>query len=423
MNRAVFLDRDNTIIHNDGDLGDPDQVKLIQGAASAIASLHGLGYKAVVITNQGGVARGKYTEADVDATHQRINQIIRNISGAFVDRFYYCPYHPKGTVPRYAMEHAWRKPAPGMLLQAIKDLDLDPTQCWMVGDQMRDVEAGKAAGVRTILLNPQAPDQPPLMQESMAASMYGRGTTEQSLPDFVARNLIEAVRIVAQQRRPEGMDTARWTEIQKHRVMPATATPDTPVDATSQTRPRAVPASKPAPPAVPPQAPPAMPSSSNGNETEASPSSTVSIVTQPSASELPASPVPSKPTASIAAPAPKQADTPAAATDRSTISASDQGGVAMPLMLSGPDTAGRPAPPPAELTLRQILQELRNQRPEHNDFSYQSLLAIVLQAVAGVCLLTGLALGRGNATFFFQCLAVALLLQTAMIGVLLLGRR
>ena len=65
---AVFLDRDNTIIHNDGDLGDPDQVKLIKGAASAIASLRGLGFKIVVVSNQGGVARGKYKEADVEAS-------------------------------------------------------------------------------------------------------------------------------------------------------------------------------------------------------------------------------------------------------------------------------------------------------------------------------------------------------------------
>ena len=69
MNAAVFLDRDNTLIDNDGDMGDPDKVHLIQGAGSAIASLRGLGYKVVVVSNQGGVARGKYTEQDVDAVH------------------------------------------------------------------------------------------------------------------------------------------------------------------------------------------------------------------------------------------------------------------------------------------------------------------------------------------------------------------
>src|SRR5690606_40470943 len=115
---AVFLDRDNTIIHNDGDLGDPEQVFLIQGAASAIASLRGLNFKIIVVTNQGGVARGKYTEADVEKTNQRVADLVKAASGANIDRFYYCPYHPLGTVEQYKQEHEWRKPAPGMILQA-----------------------------------------------------------------------------------------------------------------------------------------------------------------------------------------------------------------------------------------------------------------------------------------------------------------
>ena len=138
MNRAVFLDRDNTIIHNDGDLGDPQQVRLIQGAASAMASLRGLGYKIVVVSNQGGVARGKYTEQDVDAVNARIAQIVQRVSGASIDRFYYCPFHPEGSVRQYKREHPWRKPAPGMFKQAADDLNLDLAQCWTVGDQLRD---------------------------------------------------------------------------------------------------------------------------------------------------------------------------------------------------------------------------------------------------------------------------------------------
>ena len=153
MNAAVFLDRDNTLIHNDGDLGDPEKVRLIQGVASAVASLSGLGYKVIVVTNQGGVARGKYSEQDVDLVHRRISELLEaSTSGAKVDRYYYCPYHPQGTVSRYRKEHPNRKPAPGMLLEAAQEMGLDLSQSWMIGDQIRDIQAGKAAGTRTVLL-------------------------------------------------------------------------------------------------------------------------------------------------------------------------------------------------------------------------------------------------------------------------------
>ncbi len=194
MHRAVFLDRDNTIIHNDGDLGDPDQVKLFQGAASAIASIRGLGFKIVVVTNQGGVARGKYTEDDVDATNQRIAELLHEqANGALVDAFYYCPYHPDGSEPRYRREHPWRKPQPGMLLQAAEDLNLDLELCWMVGDAPRDIEAGIRANTRTILLS-----DPHRANE----------LTEANTPDFYAQNLIEVARIVAQHLRPDRVDSS-----------------------------------------------------------------------------------------------------------------------------------------------------------------------------------------------------------------------
>ncbi|MEX2386618.1 MAG: HAD family hydrolase, partial [Phycisphaeraceae bacterium] len=142
MKPAVFLDRDNTLIHNDGDLGDPALVRLIQGAGSAIASLCGLGYKIVVITNQGGVARGKYTEDDVRQVHDRLHElVVQAANGARIDAFYYCPYHPDGSVHRYKQEHPTRKPQPGMLLQAAEQMQLDLSQSWTIGDQLRDIEA------------------------------------------------------------------------------------------------------------------------------------------------------------------------------------------------------------------------------------------------------------------------------------------
>ncbi len=155
MEPAVFLDRDNTLIANDGDLGDPDRVHLLDGVAKGARELREAGYRLVVITNQGGVARGAFTEDDVDAVHQRIASLIVEQSGGtqVIDRFYYCPYHPEAPLEEYRREHPWRKPNAGMLLQAAQDMNLDLSQCWMVGDQARDIQARAAAGCRTLLLN------------------------------------------------------------------------------------------------------------------------------------------------------------------------------------------------------------------------------------------------------------------------------
>jgi len=184
MNRAVFLDRDNTIIHNDGDLADPDLVRLIQGSAIGIASMRGLGYRIVVVSNQPGVARGKFTEAEVDATNERIAAMTeKQANNAVIDRFYYCPFDPAGTVARYARDHEWRKPAAGMLRQAAEDMKLDLAGSWMVGDRLSDIEAGQAAGCRTILL--ADPNNPP---------------TGDVTPDHIGRNLVEAARLIAQAR-------------------------------------------------------------------------------------------------------------------------------------------------------------------------------------------------------------------------------
>ncbi len=182
MKRAVFLDRDNTIVEPHGDLGDPADVQLIRGAAHAIASLRQLGYRIIVTTNQGAVSRGVYTEEDVDRVHQRIAQLVHETAGGLVDRFYYCPFHPDGTVPEYRKDHPWRKPKPGMLLQAANDLDLNLAECWMVGDQERDIEAGSGAGCQTVLVTRNAQ------------------RTGKSQANFEVETLGEAAAIIAQNR-------------------------------------------------------------------------------------------------------------------------------------------------------------------------------------------------------------------------------
>ncbi len=178
---AVFIDRDNTLIANDGDLGDPEQVRLLDGAGEALRLLRDAGLRLVVITNQGGVARGRFTEANVHAVHRRIEELLET-EGSSVDGFYFCPFHPEGTVPEYRREHPWRKPQPGMLLQAARDLQLDLQRSWMIGDQDRDVVAGHAAGCRTILIRHEGRDT--------AAAATG------TAPTATARTLLEAAGII-----------------------------------------------------------------------------------------------------------------------------------------------------------------------------------------------------------------------------------
>lgn len=151
---AVFLDRDNTLIANDGDLGDPAAVQLLEGVAEGLAALREAGFRLIVITNQGGVARGAYDESQVDAVHQEIAAQVDLESGrtGVIDRFYYCPYHPEGTVAAYRRDHPWRKPRPGMILQAARDMRLDLARSWVVGDQARDIQAGRAANCHTVLV-------------------------------------------------------------------------------------------------------------------------------------------------------------------------------------------------------------------------------------------------------------------------------
>jgi D-glycero-D-manno-heptose 1,7-bisphosphate phosphatase len=151
---AVFLDRDNTLIANEGDLGDPAAVRLLDGVAGGLKALREAGHRLIVVTNQGGVARGEFTEDDVDAVHQRIAVLVDEAADGqnLIDRFYYCPYHPQAELSEYRRDHPWRKPHPGMLLQAARDLDLDLAQCWLIGDRRRDAEAASAAGCRAVLV-------------------------------------------------------------------------------------------------------------------------------------------------------------------------------------------------------------------------------------------------------------------------------
>ena len=128
-----------------------EKLKLIPVAAEAIRLINSSGMKAVVVTNQSGVARGLFDEAFVDTVHIRLREMLR-AEGAFLDGIYFCPHHPTEGRERYLMTCDCRKPAPGLLLQAAADLNLDPVRSYMVGDTLKDIEAGIRAGARGILV-------------------------------------------------------------------------------------------------------------------------------------------------------------------------------------------------------------------------------------------------------------------------------
>jgi D-glycero-D-manno-heptose 1,7-bisphosphate phosphatase len=114
-NKAIFLDRDGTLIEDPGYLNHPEQVTLLEGVAEALIELRAMGYMIIVTTNQSAVARGIVSEKVLGEIHNRLRQLLTE-RGAYLDQIYYCPYHPDGVIPKYRKESDWRKPNPGMLL-------------------------------------------------------------------------------------------------------------------------------------------------------------------------------------------------------------------------------------------------------------------------------------------------------------------
>jgi D-glycero-D-manno-heptose 1,7-bisphosphate phosphatase len=188
--KAVFLDRDDTLIEDPGYINDPAQVKLLDGVPEALIQLKALGYKLIVITNQSGVAHGIITEKALGEIHDRMKQLLVN-KNAYLDGIYYCPYHPEGVVPKYRKESDLRKPSPGMLLKAADEMHIDLNHSWCVGNSSRDIEAGVRAGCKTILI-----DLPPSHQKTRPTVLLTRVN-----PDYKAVNIKEVVNIIKKQLR------------------------------------------------------------------------------------------------------------------------------------------------------------------------------------------------------------------------------
>ena len=146
MNPALFLDRDGVINHETDYLYRPADVRWVPGIFPLCRTAQSLGYKLVVVTNQSGIARGLYTEADFHTLMDwmRAEFLAQSVT---LDAVYFCPYHPEHGVGPYKREHPDRKPAPGMLLRAARDLSLDLARSVLVGDRCSDIAAANAAGV------------------------------------------------------------------------------------------------------------------------------------------------------------------------------------------------------------------------------------------------------------------------------------
>jgi D-glycero-D-manno-heptose 1,7-bisphosphate phosphatase len=181
MNKAVFLDRDGTVNEEVGYMTDLTKLRLIRGAGAAIRQLNDSGFLVVLVTNQSGVARGFFPESLVREAHERLDEMLRT-EGARIDAFYYCPHHPTAGNSHYTRDCDCRKPRTGLIERAVRDLDIDVSRSYMVGDKWSDIELGHRAGVRAILV-----------QSGFAADDAGNRRTDGTQdPDLFAHSLTEA---------------------------------------------------------------------------------------------------------------------------------------------------------------------------------------------------------------------------------------
>jgi D,D-heptose 1,7-bisphosphate phosphatase len=192
MNRAVFLDRDgviNELIYypEHGIIDSPftvEQVNLFPRAGEAIKKIREMGYRAIIVSNQPGIAKGHLSRETFDRIREKMKEHLAK-DGASIDGEYYCFHHPEAVVENLRVDCECRKPKPGLLFQAAEEQDVDLPRSWMIGDGLTDIEAGKAAGCKTMLLGRMKCELCHLMDELDAR------------PDAITSNLLEAVQIIS----------------------------------------------------------------------------------------------------------------------------------------------------------------------------------------------------------------------------------
>ena len=155
MQPAIFLDRDGTLNFDYGWITSPAKIELLPGAGEAVRLINNQGYLAVLVTNQPVIARGECTIEELAAIHQKLESLLAK-EGARLDAIYYCPHHPDagfpGERPEYKIRCDCRKPAPGLLAAAARDLAIDVSRSWMIGDSERDLGAAAAFGIPAALV-------------------------------------------------------------------------------------------------------------------------------------------------------------------------------------------------------------------------------------------------------------------------------
>ncbi len=180
--KAVFLDKDGTLIEDHPFDRAPEHIKWMPGTIDGLRRLHSLDYALIVVSNQGGIAQGRFTVEDLLREELGLRAELAKLHVPLAG-FYYCPHHPEGNVPPFSVDCYCRTPNPGLLIQAAHELDVDLPHSWMVGDILHDVEAGRAAGCRTILLTNGHETE-----WHLTASRW---------PDLIADEVLEAARLIA----------------------------------------------------------------------------------------------------------------------------------------------------------------------------------------------------------------------------------
>lgn len=150
--RAVFLDRDGTLVHARHYPSRPEELVLFDAIAPALQCLQAASVRLIIVTNQAGLALGYFDEAVLTTMHAHLTAELERL-GVHLDAIYHCPHHPAGIVPGLARTCDCHKPQPGLLQRAAADLNLDLSRSWLVGDILHDVEAGNRAGCRTVLVD------------------------------------------------------------------------------------------------------------------------------------------------------------------------------------------------------------------------------------------------------------------------------
>jgi len=207
MEKAIFLDRDgvvNELIYyaDHGIIDSPftvGQFKLLPQVAEAIREFQDGGFKVIIVSNQPGIAKGHLTEETFEKMRENMRDELAK-GGAFLDGEYYCLHHREAKVKRLKADCECRKPKPGLLLQAAKTMDVNLAESWMIGDGLTDIEAGKKAGCKTILLGRIKCELCQLMDEMNAR------------PDFTTAHLLEAAQLVASQSR-SSMSTKTTSDV------------------------------------------------------------------------------------------------------------------------------------------------------------------------------------------------------------------